>query len=144
MIGSQAKVFMLSGNIKLLSLNGAFKTLRNGKRCRSDVYKFFAIKINDLMRIHRTAYREFEMSFNPKVHEIHAILVFGQPALYTKFGTISRNSGDLANMEKCLVDNVLTEEIDDSYIVSWNMKKIQTEVPYFKLVLEIVDRQKGD
>lgn len=132
--------FKISAPIKLLSLNKAFITLPNGRRCRSKEYVQFTREINTLVRLNKKKLDLFEDKFNPKIHALKAELIFYTPNLYTKAGTISKNSGDAANMEKCLIDNILTGKIDDSQILIWNIQKTSAEDYAFSLELEIILR----
>ena len=87
-------------------------------------------------------FKAFNDHFNPLKHEVHGYLEF-YTELYTKKGTISKNSSDIDNVSKPLLDNVLTGEIDDSQLVSYTVKKIQSDesgkIGFF-LRLEIVER----
>jgi hypothetical protein len=134
------KEFILTAPIKLLSINAAFVVLKNGRRIRSKAYVAFAKEISLLMRTRRIDFEAWEKNFNPKFHEIHAILIYGTPELLTKDGRISQKSVDIANCEKCLIDNVLIKTIDDSQITQWRMKKIYSEKFSFYLRFEIKDR----
>jgi len=135
------QIFTLeSDTVQLISLNAAFATLKNGRRVRSKEYKIFARRIAILLNSKRSEYEAFEAHFNPRQHEIHATLEIGVSGLYTKAGTISKNSGDIANFEKCLLDCVMVGSIDDSNITHWEMMKLNSDKPYFKLTLEIVQR----
>jgi len=87
-------------------------------------------------------FKAFNDYYNPTKHEVHGYLEF-YTELYTKKGTISKNSSDIDNISKPLLDNVLTGVIDDSQIVSYTVKKIQTDElgkTGFFLRLEIVER----
>lgn len=135
-------IFHLYAPIKLISLNHAFVTLRNGRRCRSKNYVKFAKEISSLMSTRTDHFKAFNDYFNPLKHEVHGYLEF-YTELYTKKGTISKNSSDIDNVSKPLLDNVLTDVIDDSQLVSYTVKKIQSYTPNkagFFLRLEIVDR----
>ena len=132
--------FILEANIKLISLNHAFATLRNSRRVRSKEYVKFAAQIKQLMISRNTAFKTFEATFKPLLHEIHAELRVGMPNLFTKAGSISLTSGDIANYEKALTDNVLTGKVSDAYITEWKMCKFYSADHYFLLKLEIVDR----
>ena len=134
------KTFTIEAEIKLMSLNQAFVALRNGRRVRSKQYVKFASEISELMKPLKTSYKAFEAHFEPKKHEIHATLLYYTPDLYTKLKTISKNSMDLGNCEKTLVDNIMIGKIDDSCIVNWSMKKLYAPKYSFSLTLEIVDR----
>jgi len=132
--------FVLESQIKLLSVNEAYATIKSGRRIKSNEYKNFTTTILMLMRSHRNAYRAFELAFNPKVHEIFATLERGTPAFYTNAGTISRISGDVPNYEKCLTDCVMIGQIDDSAITEWRMRKFPAPKHCFRLTLEIRER----
>lgn len=130
----------IEANLKLLSLNKAFVSLKNGRRIRSKEYVKFANEVKVVMAKYRYIFKLFNDTFDPKLHELHGFLTYSTPELYTKTGTISKNSGDLANMEKCLVDNVLTGSVDDSAIVSWEFRKIYSEAYSFSLTFKIIER----
>lgn len=132
--------FTISAPIKLLSLNEAFKTLRNGRRARSQEYVEFSKTIKALMSLHKKEFKAFNDAFIPTEHEIHAHLVINTPKLYTKAGTISKKSGDCPNYEKCLIDNLMTGSIDDSQIVFWIIRKQDSHDFSFALQLKIVQR----
>ena len=131
--------FKIASKIKLLSINAAYTTLRNGKRRRSNEYKTFAIKIRNIMLFNKKQFMEFDDYFNPKKHFIHGQLIFYTPTFYTARGAISKKSGDLGNVEKCLTDNVLTRKVDDSAIVVWAMEKRPSDVYAFEYTLTIKD-----
>ena len=84
-------------------------------------------------------FKTFNDYFNPLKHEVHGYLEF-YTELYTKKGTISKNSSDIDNLSKCLWDNVLTDSIDDSQITRYEVRKLQADQSGFFLRLEIVDR----
>lgn len=132
--------FTIGAPIKLLSLNAAFKTLPNGRRARSKQYAQFAKNIKALMSLHTKEFNAFNEAYNPTEHEIHAHLVINTPELYTKAGTINKKSGDCTNLEKCLLDNVLTGVIDDSQITFWIIRKQDSHDHSFSLQLKIVHR----
>jgi hypothetical protein len=132
--------FTLEADIKLLSINKAFITLRNGSRCRSKDYTIFNSAISKLLGTKRKEFVSFNDTFDPFKHEIHAELYQYTDELYTKDGRISQKSGDLGNMEKCLTDCVLVGKIDDSAIVKWEMRKLFRDVKGFKLILKIIVR----
>lgn len=134
------QIFTLSGNLKLLSLNAAFITLRNGRRARSKEYAQFARSLAVLMIGRERDLIMFNEAYNPKIHEIHACLKFWTPDLYTRVGTISKNSLDVGNVEKCIMDNVLTGKIDDSAITSLKVQKFHGADHCFELSLSIVLR----
>lgn len=136
------KSFNIIAPIKLLSLNNAFVTLRNGRRCRSRSYVEFTKKIKDIMSNKAKEFEEFNKSFNPKEHELHAHLIFYTPDLYTKTGTINKKSSDLGNLEKCLIDNILTGAIEDSSITFWIMQKRYAPEYAFLLNLKIMPMEK--
>jgi hypothetical protein len=136
------KSFNIVAPIKLLSLNNAFVTLRNGRRCRSKSYVEFTKKINAIMISKAKEFQEFNEAFNPKEHELHAHLIFFTPDLYTKAGTINKKSSDLGNLEKCLIDNVLTGTIEDSSITFWIMQKRYAADYAFLLNLKIMPMEK--
>lgn len=83
----------------------------------------------------------FNESYDPYKHEVRAYLEYRTPDLYTKDGRISKNSGDMANMEKPLVDNVMRGPVDDSAIVEWEMRKKYSDKYSFLLILSICDRR---
>lgn len=132
--------FTLQANIKLLTINRAFITLRNGTRCRSKEYTAFASVIGKLLNENRKSFLAFDNSFDPYKHEIHAELTQYTDDLYTKDGRINQKSGDLGNVEKCLTDCVLVGKIDDSAITSWSLKKLYREEKGFHLTMRIVPR----
>ena len=131
---------IIKADIKLLSLNKAFVALRNGRRIRSKEYTKFSNEIKKVKSIYAINFKAFELTFNPKKHEIHAELIYITPELYTKAGTISRNSGDLGNCEKCLTDCILDGAIDDCFITKWDMQKVYGKEYGFWMSLKIVDR----
>ena len=131
---------IIKADIKLLSLNKAFVALRNGRRIRSKEYTKFSNEIKKLKSIYAINLKAFELTFNPKKHEIHAELTYITPELYTKAGPISRNSGDLANMEKCLTDCILDGAIDDCFITQWEMRKVFGKEHGFLVTFKIIDR----
>jgi len=132
--------FQFIAKIKLLTLNQAFITLPNGRRCRSKEYTKFAQSVANKLMGRKMDLQAFNDSFNPKIHEIHARLVFWTPDLYTKAGMISKNSMDVGNVEKCLLDNVLTGDIDDSAITKLEIQKLYGADHSFNLELNIVER----
>lgn len=134
-------IFILEADIKLLSINEAFSTLRNGRRVRSEAYHKFSACISRLMFNKRNEFFKFNKSFDYKKHEIHAELIYYTDKLYTQDGRISQKSGDLGNVEKCLTDCVLVNEIDDACIVLWSLQKKARDKNGFYLKLEIVDRK---
>ena len=85
-------------------------------------------------------FKAFNEAFNPLKHEVHGYLEYYTTDLYTKKGTISKNSSDIDNVSKPLLDNVLTDLIDDSQIVRYEVRKIQADQAGFFLRLEIVER----
>lgn len=132
--------FQLSAPIKLMTLNQAFITLPNGRRCRSKEYTKFAQTIANLLMTKQREFREFEDSFDEKKHALHAKIVFYTPDLFTKKGTINKKSTDTGNVEKCLLDNVLVGKIDDSAIVKLEIEKLYGDMHLFILDLNIVSR----
>ena len=135
-------IFHLYAPIKLISLNHAFVTLRNGRRCRSKNYVKFAKEIKALMETRVDHFKAFNDYYDPFRHELHGYLEF-YTELYTKKNAISKNSSDIDNISKPLLDNVLTGKIDDSQLVSYTVKKIQSQLDGktgFFLRLEIKDR----
>ena len=134
------KSFSLKADMRLLSINKAFIYLRNGSRCRSKEYNVFSLAISKLMLAKREEFKAFNDSFNSKLHEIHAELVFYTDNLYTLDKKLSQKSGDLGNMEKCLSDCILIGSIDDSFITKWTMKKLYSETPSFEITYNIIER----
>jgi len=132
--------FVLEAPIKLLSLNKAFSTLRNGRRVRSKEYSAFKKQIDLAMHDRKLEFIEFNELFNSKAHEIHAELIFRTPNLVNLDGSLSKTSGDMANMEKCLNDSIMGLKIDDSFITNWKMSKILANDYSFRLTLKIVQR----
>jgi len=133
-------IFNLEADIKLLSLNQAFSTLPNGRRCKSPEYVRFSRQIAQIMRTVSKEFMAFDDAFDRKRHEIHGRMSIMVPDLYTKDGMISKNSGDIDNIPKCLLDNVLVRKIDDSAIVSWKINKYNGPKYMFQLQLEITER----
>jgi len=134
------KQFQIYSKIRLMSLNHAFATLRNGRRIRTKKYLEFKKKIDALMIDQKNNWNAFNETYDPLKHEIHAGLEFITPELYTKAGTLSKKAGDIANLEKVLMDCVMTGKIDDSQIVDFKMKKVYGEEFAFLLDLRIVER----
>lgn len=134
------KTFTLKSDTKLLSLNQAFVTMPNGRRCRSKAYTAFANRIKTLLNEQNGAFKAFEKEFQPKTHALVGKLEIGVKGMITKCGAISKNSMDLDNSIKCLVDNVLVGSIDDSQIVKWELVKFDAEIDSFCLKLEIIER----
>jgi hypothetical protein len=132
--------FTLEADIKLLSINKAFITLRNGSRCRSKDYTIFNAAISKLLGIKRKEFVSFNDTFDPFKHEIHAELYQYTDELHTKDGRISQKSGDLGNMEKCITDCILVGKVDDSSITSWLLKKEFRETKGFLIRFTIIDR----
>lgn len=132
--------FTLSANLKLLSINKAFITLRNGVRARSPDYQIFAMQIHKLMMLKRHEFKAFDDHFDYFKHEIHAELTQYTDSLYTADGRLSKASGDLGNMEKCLTDCVLIGKVDDSCITKWTLQKLHSAQKGFSLSLKIIDR----
>ena len=132
--------FTLSAPLELLSLNQAYKNLRNGRRALSKDYVQFKKSINLLMSFKQKEFEIFNDSYDPHLHEIHAHLSFKTPNLYTKAGTISKTSADIANLEKPLSDCVLGGKIDDSQITFWIMRKEYAPNYSFTLQYKIVPR----
>lgn len=135
---------IIESDIKLLSLNKAFVALRNGRRIRSKEYTKFSLDISRLVLQKRDELKAFNDSFNSKLHEIHAELIFYTNSLYTKDGKLSRKSGDLGNCEKCLTDCILIGSVDDSFITKWVMEKRYSESPKFKVTYKIIDRKSDE
>jgi Holliday junction resolvase RusA-like endonuclease len=133
--------FQLYAKIRLMSLNHAFATLRNGRRIKTRQYNEFQKKIKMLMDQRKESWNAFNERFDPLKHEIHAHLEFITPELYTKAGTISMRSGDIGNLEKVLMDCIMTNKIDDSQITQFVMRKVYGEEFAFFLDLRIVERQ---
>jgi Holliday junction resolvase RusA-like endonuclease len=123
-----------------MSLNHAFATLRNGRRIKTRQYNEFQKKIKLLMSQREESWDAFNDHYDPSKHEIHARLEFVTPELYTKAGTLSKKAGDIANLEKVLMDCVMTGKIDDSQIVDFKMRKVYGEEFAFLLDLRIVER----
>lgn len=134
-------IFKINGNFKPLTINKAFATMRNGARVRSNEYRAFKNTMNALLRSFNRDFEAFESRFDEKIHEIHASLEIGLKTLYTKNGTISKTSGDLANFEKCLIDCVLVGKINDAQIMQWKMEKFYSLTDNFCLTLEIKERK---
>lgn len=132
--------FNLSAKLKLLTLNQAFIVLPNGRRCRSKAYAKFAQSISISLMTKQREFKDFDDIFDPKKHELHARIVFWTPDLYTKDGTISRNSMDCDNVLKPLLDNVLVLNIDDSAITKLEVSKLYGPEYCFELDLNIVTR----
>jgi Holliday junction resolvase RusA-like endonuclease len=135
------KTFKLSADIKLISVNAAFVVMRNGMRCRSKAYCEFAKRIKQLMRSRKSEFEAFESGFLVKYHALSLKLIYRSQRFLTKDNRISRNSGDLDNVAKCLLDNVLCGKIDDSYVVKLDMTKEYGEVDGFELEISIIERQ---
>ena len=133
--------FTLEADIKLLSINKAFITLRNGSRGRSKDYTIFNAAISRVLGAKRADFAAFNNTFCPYKHEIHAELYQYTDELYTKDGRISQKSGDIGNMEKCITDCVLVGKIDDSAITLWVLRKEFRVKKGFKVKFVIVDRQ---
>ena len=132
--------FNISAKLKLLTLNQAFITLPNGRRCRSKAYAKFAQSLSIALMTKQREFKDFDDTFDPKRHELHARIVFWTPDLYAKAGTISKNSMDCGNVEKCLLDNVLVLNIDDSAITKLEVSKLHGPEYCFELDLNIVTR----
>jgi hypothetical protein len=126
-------IFTLSANIKLLSVNKAFVTLRNGVRCRSKDYMIFSTEISRLLNENKKSFLDFNAHFDPYKHKIHAHLIQFTDELYTKDGRISQKSGDVGNMEKCITDCILVGSIDDSAITRWVLEKEYRAIKGFKI-----------
>lgn len=135
-------IFTLSANIKLLSVNKAFVTLRNGVRCRSKDYLTFSCAIGRLLNQNRKSFLEFNDYFDPYKHEVHGSLIYYTNDLFTKDGRISQKSGDLGNFEKCLTDCVLIGKVDDSSITRWFMEKKEREIKGFEVSYKIIERDR--
>jgi Holliday junction resolvase RusA-like endonuclease len=133
--------FQLYAKIRLMSLNHAFATLRNGRRIKTRQYNEFQKKIKMLMEQRQESWNAFNERFEPSRHEIHAHLEFITPELYTKAGTISMRSGDVGNLEKVLMDCIMTGKINDSQITQFVLRKVYGEEFAFFLDLRIVERQ---
>ena len=133
--------FTLEADLRLLSINKAFITLRNGSRARSKDYSEFALSICKLISNKRSCFKSFDDFFDYKTHELHAELFQYTNELYTKDGRLSKTSGDIGNMEKCLTDCILIGKIDDSAIVKWSLNKQYRDTVGFKVIFTIVDRQ---
>jgi Holliday junction resolvase RusA-like endonuclease len=134
--------FQIYAKIRLMSLNHAFASLKNGRRIKTRKYAEFQKKIKTLMDHQKNNWNAFNERFEPSKHQIHAHLEFITPELYTKAGTISMRSGDIGNLEKVLMDCVMTGKIDDSQIVQFVMRKVYGEEFAFFLDLRIVERNK--
>ena len=132
--------FTLSANIKLLSLNKAFVTLRNGVRCRSKEYLIFSASIYRLLNQHKKEFLLFDNYFDPYKHKIHAHLIQYTDELYTKDGRLSKKSGDAGNMEKCITDCILVGKIDDAYITQWLIDKQYRDIKGFTISFTILER----
>lgn len=134
--------FAISAPIKLLSLNKAFKTLRNGRRARSQEYREFAKSIEAIMSLRKKEFNAFNEAYKPTEHEIHAHLVINTPDLYTKKGTINKKSGDIDNYCKPLFDNIFTGCVDDSQLVKLTIdKKFSIKIGF---MLELKIKEKND
>ena len=133
-------IFTLSADIKLLSVNQAFITLRNGVRCRSKDYLIFSSAISRLLSSKKDEFIIFNNYFDPYKHKIHAHLIQYTDDLYTKDGRISQKSGDVGNMEKCITDCILIGSVDDSAITKWVLEKEYRDVKGFKISYVIIDR----
>lgn len=131
--------FNISAKLKLLTLNQAF-IVANGRRCRSKAYTKFAQSLSIALMTKQREFKDFDDTFDPKKHELHARIVFWTPDLYTKAGTISRNSIDADNISKSLLDNVLVLNIDDSAITKLEVSKLHGPEYCFELDLNIVTR----
>jgi hypothetical protein len=132
--------FTLKADIPLLSINKAYITLKNGRRCRSKEYNVFSCSISRLLNANRAAFIAFDNYFDPYKHEVYASLIFYTDELFTKDGKISQKSGDLGNVEKCITDCVLVGKVDDSYITSWSLVKRYRAIKGFDLTFIIADR----
>jgi Holliday junction resolvase RusA-like endonuclease len=133
-------LFTLQAEVKLLTINKAFITLRSGSRVRSKDYVNFSKAIASILKLKTIEFSNFNKYFDYSKHQIHAELIYYTPSIFTKDGKISKSSGDIGNMEKCLTDCVLIGSIDDSCITRWILEKKYAEKHSFKLSLEIVDR----
>ena len=132
--------FELSANIKLLSMNKAFITLKNGVRCRSKDYMIFSAAISRLLNENKKSFLDFNAYFDPFKHKIHAHLIQYTDELYTKDGRISQKSGDVGNMEKCITDCILVGSIDDSAITKWVLEKQYRDIKGFFVSFHILDK----
>ena len=132
--------FNISAKLKLLTLNQAFITLPNGRRCRSKAYAKFAQSLSIALMTKQREFKDFDATFDPKKHELHARIVFWTPDLYSKSGMISKNSMDCDNVAKTLLDNVLVLNIDDSAITKLEVSKLHGPEYCFELDLNIVTR----
>lgn len=136
------KTFKLSADIKLISVNAAFVVMRNGLRCRSKAYCEFTKRIKQLMRSRKSEFEAFESQFLVNHHALSIKLVYRAQKFLTKDNRISQNSGDLDNVAKCLLDNILIGKIDDSAITQLNMTKEFGEIDNFELEISIIERVK--
>jgi len=135
------QTFTLVLNMPLLTLNKAFSTLRNGSRVKSQDYKAFSKTISRIMSFRRSEFKAFDSFYDYKKHEIHAELIYYTPDLYTKDGRISKTSGDVPNMEKCLTDSIFEKtNINDACITDWHLLKRYHPSFKFSLTLTIVER----
>ena len=133
--------FTLSAPLKLMSLNQAFSTLRNGRRVKSKEYVLFEKEIKTLMSARIADFKAFNDAYSPSNNEIHVHLLINTPNLYTKDGRISERSGDIDNSVKTLFDNVFVGDIDDSQVTYLLVRKKYATVYSFTLQLKIANRE---
>lgn len=127
-------------NLKPISLNQCFATLRDGRRVRSKEYAIWVKSLQNELHPFSKQLRAFFNSYKPKSQEIHASLTIHNPDLITIAKTISQRSGDVDNVFKPLADNIFVFGIDDSQITRLCLAKIQAESWAMDLTLEIKDR----
>lgn len=132
-------------NFKPLSLNQAFKTLRNGRRCKSKAYKDYETLLKWHLKTNSFSLIKFSETFDPEIHEIYLDMIIYLTDFSTKKGAISKTAGDLMNMEKVTTDIIFKElELDDSFITSANLSKNFGTKNCFVYMLNIKERARMD
>lgn len=130
-------------DFKPLTVNQAYITLRNGRRCKSQAYNAFKKRV--LSGLMKDEIMEFSKSFDAGRHELYLDMIVYLSGFSTKDGVISKKGGDLMNFEKVITDIIFPYMgLDDAFITSANLSKNFGTKDCFIYLLTIKERARVD
>lgn len=125
--------------LKPLSVNAAYQTLKSGHRAKSVKYLQYSQIIK--RKIDTMELADFATTFDETKHGIKMNLIVYLKDFYTKKGAISKISLDVANCEKPLIDTIFKHAgLPDSHITEIYITKNKGERDCFFLNLEIIPK----
>lgn len=130
-------------DFKPLTVNQAYITLRNGRRCKSQAYNAFKKRV--LSGLVKEDIEAFSKSFDASRHELYLDMIIYLSGFSTKDGAISKKGGDLMNFEKVITDILFPYMgLDDAFITSANLSKNFGTKDCFIYLLTIKERARVD